>query len=67
MVTQYGHLSEIKVKSEQQVRCGDLIGKVGSTGRSTGPHLHYEIRLNDNPVNPKKYIPEYLASKGLPK
>jgi murein DD-endopeptidase MepM/ murein hydrolase activator NlpD len=54
--TWYGHLSKIKVKEGQRVTVGDLIGKVGSTGRSTGPHLHYEIRKNGKPVNPKQYL-----------
>jgi murein DD-endopeptidase MepM/ murein hydrolase activator NlpD len=54
--TWYGHLSKIKVKEGQRVIVGDLIGKVGSTGRSTGPHLHYEIRKNGKPVNPKQYL-----------
>lgn len=62
IVTAYGHLSEVKVKIGQQIQRGSNIGKVGNTGRSTGPHLHYEVRLNNNPINPKKYISEKLAS-----
>ena len=54
--TWYGHLSKINVKEGQRVTVGDMIGKVGSTGRSTGPHLHYEIRKNGQPVNPKQYL-----------
>jgi murein DD-endopeptidase MepM/ murein hydrolase activator NlpD len=54
--TWYGHLSKINVKEGQRVTVGDMIGKVGSTGRSTGPHLHYEIRKNGHPVNPKQYL-----------
>jgi murein DD-endopeptidase MepM/ murein hydrolase activator NlpD len=54
--TWYGHLSKINVKEGQRVTIGDVIGKVGSTGRSTGPHLHYEIRKNGHPVNPKQYL-----------
>jgi murein DD-endopeptidase MepM/ murein hydrolase activator NlpD len=54
--TWYGHLSKIDVKEGQRVTVGDMIGKVGSTGRSTGPHLHYEIRKNGQPVNPKQYL-----------
>ena len=54
--TRYGHLSAYNVKPGQHVHRGDVIGYVGSTGRSTGPHLHYEVRLNDKPVNPLEFI-----------
>lgn len=54
--TLYGHLSQIVVKEGQSVKTGDVIGKVGSTGRSTGAHLHYEVRKNGKPVNPVKFL-----------
>ena len=54
--TRYGHLSRLNVAAGQQVRKGDLIGYVGSTGRSTGPHLHYEVRINGLAVNPIPYM-----------
>ena len=54
--TRYGHLSSFAVHPGQRVKRGDILGYVGSTGRSTGPHLHYEVRLNNNPVNPLEYI-----------
>lgn len=53
--TRFGHLSQIGVQAGQRVRRGDEIGKVGSTGRSTGPHCHYEVRLNNQPVDPMQY------------
>ncbi|MDZ7330367.1 MAG: M23 family metallopeptidase [candidate division KSB1 bacterium] len=54
--TVYGHLSKIFVKPGQQVKRWDIIGAVGETGRATGPHLHYEVRINDDPVDPAKYF-----------
>lgn len=54
--SRYGHLSKIAVKAGDKVKRGDVIGYVGSTGRSTGPHVHYEVRHNGNPVNPLEYI-----------
>ena len=57
ITTRYGHLSRFAVSVGDQVRKGDLIGYVGNSGRSTGPHLHYEVRLNDRTVNPRNYLP----------
>jgi len=54
--TRYGHLSSFATRPGQRIKRGDIIGYVGSTGRSTGPHLHYEVRVNNNPVNPLEYI-----------
>ena len=54
-LTRYAHLSEILVRQGQKVRRGDMIGKVGNTGKSTGPHLHYEVRLHGQPQNPVNY------------
>lgn len=54
--TYYGHLSKISVKKGNKVNAGDIIGKIGSTGRSTGPHLHYEVHRNGKILNPKLYL-----------
>ncbi|HEX6905408.1 MAG TPA: M23 family metallopeptidase [Terriglobales bacterium] len=54
--TLYGHLSSFAVVAGQQIHRGDVIGYIGDSGRSTGPHLHYEVRINDVPVNPYKYL-----------
>lgn len=54
--TRYGHLSRLNVAEGQEIKKGDLIGYVGSTGRSTGPHLHYEVRIAGMAVNPVPYM-----------
>jgi murein DD-endopeptidase MepM/ murein hydrolase activator NlpD len=59
--TYYAHLSKLNVKTGQEVRRGDIVGLVGSTGYATGPHLHYEVRMGGAPVNP--YL--YLAKAGV--
>ena len=56
VTTRYGHLSKIEVRPGQRVKRGDIIGRVGNTGRSTGYHLHYEVRQDGQPVNPLVYI-----------
>ncbi|MGA8179642.1 MAG: M23 family metallopeptidase [Desulfobacterales bacterium] len=56
MMTRYGHLEKMLKKRGDAVKRGDVIALMGNTGRSTGPHLHYEVFLNGLPVNPKKYI-----------
>jgi len=56
LASRYGHLSQIGVKVGQFVRIGETIGRIGSTGRSTGPHLHYETRVNGEAVDPQKFL-----------
>jgi murein DD-endopeptidase MepM/ murein hydrolase activator NlpD len=56
LATRYGHLSEIEVKVGQHVKIGQVVGRVGSTGRSTGPHLHYETRIDGEAVDPQKFL-----------
>jgi murein DD-endopeptidase MepM/ murein hydrolase activator NlpD len=58
--TIYGHLSAFAVTAGQDVHRGEIIGYVGNEGRSTGPHLHYEVRIHDTPVNPHKYMRETM-------
>jgi murein DD-endopeptidase MepM/ murein hydrolase activator NlpD len=55
-LTLYGHLSQIDVKEGQKVKAGDVVGRVGSTGRSTGPHLHYEVIKGNKPIDPSKFL-----------
>jgi murein DD-endopeptidase MepM/ murein hydrolase activator NlpD len=64
-ITRYAHLSRILVKNGQRVRLGQRIGKVGSTGRSTGPHLHYEVRKNKKPHNPATFMKVGSKLRGL--
>jgi murein DD-endopeptidase MepM/ murein hydrolase activator NlpD len=56
LVTRYGHLSKSYVKVGQRVKRGDKVAAIGKSGRATGPHLHYEVRLNKVPLNPQRYI-----------
>ena len=56
LTTRYAHMSRIAVKKGQQIKRGAIIGKVGSTGRSTGPHLHYEVRRNGKALNPIQFL-----------
>jgi murein DD-endopeptidase MepM/ murein hydrolase activator NlpD len=56
LATRYGHLSEIGVKIGETIKIGQVIGEVGSTGRSTGPHLHYETRIDGEAVDPQKFL-----------
>jgi murein DD-endopeptidase MepM/ murein hydrolase activator NlpD len=54
--TVFGHLSAIEVVEGQTVRSGQIVGRVGSTGRSTGPHLHYETRIAGEAVDPQRFL-----------
>jgi murein DD-endopeptidase MepM/ murein hydrolase activator NlpD len=64
IITRYGHLEAFNVRPGQRVRRGDVIGFVGSTGRSNAPHLHYEVWVNDKTQNPIQYILEEYRSFG---
>ncbi|MCU1326724.1 MAG: peptidase [Bryobacterales bacterium] len=61
--TLYGHLSKIDVMEGQEIRQGEEVGRVGSTGRSTGFHLHYEVRIHSTPVNPYRFLQRSAAIK----
>lgn len=63
--TRYAHMSRLAVAAGQRVRKGDIIGYVGSTGRSTGPHLHYEVRIAGVAVNPIPYMVESEAQQAF--
>ena len=56
LVTRYAHMSAFRTQLGKQVVPGEQIGQIGSTGRSTGPHLHFEVRINDRPVNPRPFL-----------
>ena len=56
LTSRYGHLSEILVEEGQQVKANEVVGRLGSTGRSTGPHLHYEVRIDGEPVDPSRFL-----------
>lgn len=66
--TRYGHMSKLDVQAGETVTRGQLIGEIGSTGRSTGPHLHFELRYNDKPINPRHFLkPEPADLANIPK
>ncbi len=56
IVTRYGHMAQVLVSEGQTVKAGEPIGVLGSTGRSTGPHLHYEVRVDGEPVDPERFL-----------
>ena len=56
LATRYAHMSEALVEEGQEVDKGAVLGRLGSTGRSTGPHLHYEVRVDGEPVDPERYL-----------
>jgi murein DD-endopeptidase MepM/ murein hydrolase activator NlpD len=68
--TYYAHLSKILVRAGQELRRGEVIGLVGSSGRTTAPHLHYEVHVGGAPINPNKYLANsgvfHQAPKDLP-
>ena len=65
--TYYAHLSKILVHAGQEVRRGDMVGQVGSSGHSTAPHLHYEVRVGGTPMNPSRYLANSTIFRQAPK
>jgi murein DD-endopeptidase MepM/ murein hydrolase activator NlpD len=63
--TRYGHMSAIDVRVGQHVKIGQLVGRIGSTGRSTGPHLHYETRIDGEAVDPQRFLRAGVRLGGL--
>jgi murein DD-endopeptidase MepM/ murein hydrolase activator NlpD len=59
--TWYAHLSQFDVMEGQEIRQGEIVGRVGTSGRSTGPHLHYEVRIHSTPVNPYRFMQRQVA------
>jgi murein DD-endopeptidase MepM/ murein hydrolase activator NlpD len=66
VVTRYSHLKEIIAKKDQQVSVDDVIGHVGNTGRSTGPHLHLEVAFSENQIDPQTFLAGQIAAKSRP-
>jgi murein DD-endopeptidase MepM/ murein hydrolase activator NlpD len=66
LASRYGHLSAIEVNEGQIVEAGEPIGRIGTTGRSTGPHLHYEVRIAGEPVDPQRYLRAGIRLSGTP-
>jgi murein DD-endopeptidase MepM/ murein hydrolase activator NlpD len=66
LATRYGHLSAIEVNEGQTVEVGEPVGRIGNTGRSTGPHLHYEVRIAGEPVDPLRYFRAGVRLNGTP-
>jgi murein DD-endopeptidase MepM/ murein hydrolase activator NlpD len=66
LVTRYGHMSEVLVAEGQEVTAGAVLGHLGSTGRSTGPHLHYEVRVDGEPVDPERFLAAGAPLFGTP-
>ncbi len=56
LMTRYAHMSRIGTRVGQEVGAGEVIGAIGNTGRSTGPHLHFEVRLHERAVNPRPFL-----------
>ena len=56
LTTRYAHMSAFRARVGQPIESGDVIGAIGSSGRSTGPHLHFEVRVHDRPVNPRPFL-----------